>query len=74
MRRRRGLFELRRNPGDRRRKPARCAWRRRLLTSRGDRARAANVFDTAAQALAKSRLEQLARGNSCGGKNDQRCL
>jgi hypothetical protein len=34
----------------------------------------ANVFDTAAQALAKSRIEQLARGNSCGGKDDQRCL
>jgi hypothetical protein len=29
---------------------------------------------TVAQVLAKSRLDQLARGNSCGGKNDQRCL
>jgi hypothetical protein len=34
----------------------------------------ANVFDNAAQALAKSRLEQIAHGNACGGKNDQRCL
>jgi hypothetical protein len=33
------------------------------------------VFETAAaQAVAKSRIDQLARLNSCGGKSDQRCL
>jgi len=32
-----------------------------------------NIFDATAQTVAKSRLEALARNNSCG-KNDQRCL
>jgi hypothetical protein len=36
--------------------------------------KAGNVFETTAQAVAKSRIDQLARDNSCGGKNDQRCL
>jgi len=31
------------------------------------------IFEVTAQTVAKSRLEVLARNNSCG-KNDQRCL
>jgi tetratricopeptide (TPR) repeat protein len=33
-----------------------------------------NIFDATAQTIAKGRLEALARNNSCGGKDDQRCL
>jgi hypothetical protein len=36
--------------------------------------KAGNIFDTAAQAIAKTRLDQLTRRNACGGRDDQRCL
>jgi hypothetical protein len=40
---------------------------------RSRRPTAPDIFDATAQTVAKSRLEALARNNSCG-KNDQRCL